>query len=288
MTDVQMATSQSSGQKPVLVIRAYGRRGRSLFRDFYEARHMFWNMVRTAAWLPYNDLVLGFLWTMIRPLVFLLVVVFIKNSSKANMGNQAEYELFVFAGIISWWYFSDAALGSAQSVYNHRGIISKMYFPRVIIPVIPVVVRGFDWSLQFIALFVLMAWFGRGPDADAWVFPLAVLGLMLLALAVGFIGTVLSMYFRDVQQVFSNLLYVGFFLSPVIFSPALIPEKYQLLYKVLNPAVGPLTNIRAGLFDVYSPDLTALAISYAVTFILLAVGIYAFTRIEADLPERVL
>jgi lipopolysaccharide transport system permease protein len=275
-------------QKPLRVIRPYRARGRSLVRDIYEARHMFWNMVRTSALMPYRELSLGFLWAMIRPVVFLLVIVFIKQRSGADMGANVEYTLFVFSGIISWWYFSDATSGSAQSIYVHRGIITKMYFPRIIIPIMPVIVRSFDWFIQFIALFLIMAWYGRGPDADFWLVPVAILNLMLLAMAVGFLFAVLSTYFRDVQQALGNALYVGLFISPVIYSHTLVPEQYRLLYVTLNPAVGPLTALRAGLFDIYPADYPALAISIVVTFVLLCIGVYAYTRIEDDLPERVL
>jgi lipopolysaccharide transport system permease protein len=281
-------TTKTTSQKPVRVIRPYGSGSRSLLSDFRDSRHMFWNMVRTSALLPYNDLMLGFFWTMFRPLVFLLVVVFIKKSSRADMGNQVEYELFVFSGIIAWWYFADAAQKSAQAIYNHRGIITKMYFPRIIIPIIPVFVRSFDLGLQLIALFLLMAWFGRVPDQDVWVLPLAALNLVLLALAVGFLCSVLSTYFRDIQQALVNLLYVGMFLSPVIYSASLVPEQYRLLYKILNPAVGPLTNLRAGLFDIYAPDFEGLIASYATTLVLLTIGVFAFKRIEDSLAERVL
>ncbi len=280
--------AEPSAQKPTRVIRAYRSGGRSLFRDFYDARHMFWNMVRTAAVMPYRELSFGFLWAMIRPVVFLLVIVFIKNRSGADMGTNVEYTLFVFSGIISWWYFSDATSGSANSIYVHRSIITKMYFPRVIIPVMPVIVRSFDWFLQFLALFVIMAWYGRSPDAEVWLIPVAILNLMVLALAVGFLFAVLSTYFRDVQQALGNALYVGLFISPVIYSHTLVPEQYRLLYVTLNPTVGPLTALRAGLFDVYPPDYAALGISIVVTLILLVIGVYAFTRIEDDLPERVL
>jgi lipopolysaccharide transport system permease protein len=105
---------------------------------------------------------------------------------------------------------------------------------------------------------------------------------------VGFLCSVLSTYFRDVQQALVNLLYVGLFLSPVIYSAALVPDQYRLLYKILNPTVGPLTNLRAGLFDLYTPDLEGLVASYATTLILLAIGVFAFKRIEDGLAERVL
>lgn len=288
MAEVEATGTAAAGLKPASVIRPYGHRHRSIFREFYDARHMFWNMVRTAALLPYNDMVLGFLWTMVRPLVFILVVVFIKNSSGADMGVDVEYELFVFSGIISWWYFSDAALGSAKAIYNHRSIITKMYFPRIIIPVMPVAVRSFDLCMQFVALAGLMILYGRAPDLDLWLFPVAVLNLMLLALGVGYIFAVLSTYFRDVQQILGNALYVGLFLSPVIFSTDLVPEQFQLLYKIINPAVGPLVNLRAGLFNAYPPDYMALIFSFAVSLSLLLLGVFAYRRIEDDLPERVL
>lgn len=287
MSDVE-APSPAAPQTPVHVIRPYGWRQRSLFGEFYQTRHMFWNMVSTSALLPYNDLALGFVWTMVRPLIFLLVVVFIKRSSGADMGSTVEYELFVFSGIISWWYFSDATSGSAEAIYNHRDIITKMYFPRAIIPVMPVVVRFFDLCLQFVTLAGLMLFFGRAPDANIWLFPIAVANLMLLALAVGFIVTTLSIHFRDVQKILGNLLYVGLFLSPVIYSTELVPEPYRLLYKIINPAVGPLVNIRAGLFDAFPADIEALVISLLFSVVLLAVGLHAFMRIEDDLPERVL
>ena len=171
------------------------------------------------------------------------------------MGNQVEYELFVFSGIIAWWYFADAAQNSAQAIYNHRAIITKMYFPRIIIPIIPVVVRSFDLGLQLVALFRLMAWFGRAPGQRSLGSSARGTQLGAAGLGRGFplLGAVDIFPRRSAGARQSISMSACSFAGHLLGS--LVPEQYRLLYKILNPTVGPLTNLRAGLFDSMRPTL---------------------------------
>jgi lipopolysaccharide transport system permease protein len=251
------------------------------------SRYMLWNLIKSSMLLPYADYSLGIFWTIVRPLIFVSVIVFIRHKSNALMGEMVPYFLYVFSGVILWWYFTDAAKQSARSLYKYRGLITKVYFPRLVIPVVPVIARLFDLMLQVVVIIPLMFVFSCFPDKHLLLFPLVILQVVVLTLGLGLLFSVLSAAVKDFERVLDFTLYLAFFLSPVIFSMRIIPPHLQLVWAFLNPMSGPLEVMRAALFAGVEIDYTVWGLSILSTLLISVIGVRIFLCYEEQLAELI-
>lgn len=247
---------------------------------------MFLSLVRTSALLPYSETRFGYFWTLLRPFIFLAVMVFIKQQSASRMGEEVAYPLFLYAGLVLWWYVVDAVKASARSPFVYKGLIAKIYYPRVITPAIPVLGRLFDLAIQGGGVLLMMLVFWQFPGKNIWLLPVALFNVLLLALGLGYFFAVAVVVFRDTERILDYLLYIGLFISPVLYAPALIPEEYRSLYAWLNPTVGPLTAFRAALFSDVQMDFQPLVSSLVVSSILLVLGVAVFQHAQAGFAEK--
>lgn len=248
---------------------------------------MFWNLVKSSALSPYADMALGFFWTFVRPFIFLLVIAFVRKQSNAQMGESIEYILFVYSGLVLWWYFVDATKQSARSFSRYRGLITKIYYPRIITPAIPVFARLFDLALQLLAAVPLMIYYGHFPDWHIVLLPLVIVHVLLIALALGYVFSIFAALLRDFERILDFLLYAAFFVSPVIFSAAIVPRDYFAMYSVLNPMAIPLEAFRAALFSGGVVEVQTWLISASVSLVWLIVGFALFFRYQDEIAERV-
>jgi lipopolysaccharide transport system permease protein len=269
------------------VIRPRGRGFRAQVAAMGKARYMMWNLIKSSAVLPYTDLALGVFWTFVRPLLFLVVIVFIRNKSNAHMGETVPYPLYVFSGLIMWWYFTDAAKQSSRSLYRYRSLLTKVYYPRLITPIVPVVARLLDLFLQCVGAVVLMFCFQCFPGAPLALLPVLLAHVMLLALGLGMLFAVLSAAIKDFERILDFVLYLAFFISPVIFSSRLISGEYKYYYAFLNPMAGPLEAFRGVLFSSAAIDYGVWAASAASTVVIAIVGLLVFVRYGEALAELV-
>jgi lipopolysaccharide transport system permease protein len=260
--------------------------GKFSWRELWRVRNMITNLIRASALLPYSETYFGYFWTLFRPFVFLGVIVFIKQRSGAHMGEGIPYPLFLYSGLILWWYLVDAIKQSARSVFTYKGLITKIYFPRIIAPAVPVFGRLFDLGIQAAGVAVMMVLFSRYPDSHIFLLPLVLLNVIVLCLGLGYLLAVASVAFRDMERILDYILYIGMFVSPVIYSIELVPPEYRDLYSWLNPTVGPLMAFRAVLFSGVQPDYPALVHSMIVSVVLLVIGMMVFQRVQATLAER--
>lgn len=256
------------------------------FEDLWRVRWMFLSLIRTSALLPYSETRFGYFWTLLRPFIFLAVMVFIKQQSASRMGEDLPYPLFLYADLVLWWYVVDAVRASARSPFVYKGLITKIYYPRVITPAIPVLARLFDLAIQGGGVLFMMFLFWHFPGENFWLLPVALFNVLLLALGLGYLFAVAVVVFRDTERILDYLLYIGLFISPVLYAPALIPEEYRSLYAWLNPTVGPLSAFRAALFADAQMDFQPLVSSLVVSSILLVVGVAIFQRTQAGFAEK--
>lgn len=256
------------------------------FGDLWRVRWMFLNLVRTSALLPYSETRFGYFWTLLRPFIFLAVMVFIKQKSGSRMGEEVAYPLFLYTGLVLWWYLADAVKASARSPFIYKGLITKIYYPRVITPAVPVLGRLFDLAIQGAGVLLMMLIFWNFPGKDFWLLPVALFNVVLLGLGLGYLFAVAIVVFRDAERILDYLLYIGLFLSPVLYAPAMIPEDYRSLYSWLNPTVGPLTAFRAALFADVHMNFQPLVASLVVSSILFVVGVATFQRAQAGFAEK--
>lgn len=262
-------------------------RARLSARELWQSRALFWNLVRAAAVQPYRGMRAGYLWTLGRPFLFLVVLAFIKSRSNGDMGERdLPYPLFLYTGLVLWWYFVDALKQAARSPQTYRGLITKIYFPRIIIPAIPVFSRLVDLGIQAVGLVLMMLVYGRYPGTGIWLLPVVLVNVVLLCLGFGYLFAVASVVSRDAERILDYLLYVGLFLSPVLYTLALIPPEYRTVYTLLNPMAGPMSAIRSALFSGVPVDAGALAASLVTSAVLCVLGGIVYQKVQGTFAER--
>jgi len=271
----------------VIVIEA-GRQERHYWLDLWRYRELF----RVLAWrdlaVRYKQTVIGVLWAVIRPLLTMLVfTVIFGRIAKLPADGSAPYALMVFAGILPWSFFSSGLSEASNSLVNNERLISKVYFPRLIVPTATLVVSFVDFLISFCILFLLMAWYGFMPDWRILVLPAFALLAFLSSLGPALWITALNVKYRDFRYVIPFLVQFGLYVSPVGFSSSVIPGQWRLLYS-LNPIVGVIDGFRwcilRGQGEIYLPGMLA---SVAVTAFFLWFGISQFRKSERSFADLI-
>jgi lipopolysaccharide transport system permease protein len=257
-------------------------------RELFESRFLLWNLIRRNVKKPYIDLSFGVFWTLLRPLLFVFVFFVIKHKSNADMKEGLPYVLFVYSGVILWWYFANATTSAIKSIYKDKNLITKVYYPRLITPIVPVVAGTTDLFIQMAMMPVGVLVYWRFPDWHILLLPLVLLHVMVLALGLGLIIASLSMESRDFISMMDYILYIAMFLSPVIYSPSILPEKFHHLYYLINPIAAPLEVFRGSLFRGLQIPWLGWGVSFLVSLCFLVIGAYVFKRVEAYLADYVL
>lgn len=271
----------------VIVIEA-GRTERHYWLDLWRYRELF----RVLAWrdlaVRYKQTVIGVLWAVLRP--FLTMVVFtviFGRIAKLPAGGNVPYALMVFSGILPWSFFSTGLTEASNSLVASEKLISKVYFPRLIVPLATLVVAFVDLLVSLCILFLLLAWFRFAPDWRIFILPAFALLAFFASVGPSLWITSLNVKYRDFRYVIPFIVQFGLYLSPVGFSSSVVPEKWRLLYS-LNPMVGVIEGFRWCILRGRSDlDWRMLLISVAVTTFFLWFGIRQFRRTEKSFADLI-
>ena len=236
----------------------------------------------------YKQTVIGVLWALIRPLLTMLVFTIIfERIAHLPADGTAPYPLMVFAGILPWTFFASGLSEASNSLINNANLISKVYFPRLIVPTATVVVAFVDFLISFFILILLMAWYQFLPDWRMLVLPAFVLLAFFASIGPALWITALNVKYRDFRYVIPFIVQFGLYVSPVGFSSNVVPEQWRLLYS-LNPMVGVIDGFRwcilGGQSEFYVPGLL---ISVGVTAFLLWFGIQRFRKMEKSFADLI-
>lgn len=235
--------------------------------------------------LEFAQMHLGFVWAVARPLTMLGVFVLFKHLSAAQVGVTVPYPLYLYAGLVYWFSFIEAVMDTAGSLKRDAALIRKVYYPRLLTPVVPVIANLFSLGVALLPLVAMMAWWDLWPDWSVLLLPAVLVQTMALTLGVGLVFAALTLANRDWERFLSLALYVGLFVSPVIFAPEMIPEEARLaLYA--NPMAGTLLAFRAAVFEPMAFPWLAWSWSVLCSGGMLALGIAAFQQVERDLVDR--
>ncbi len=270
---------------PEIVIRP-GQSARHYWRDLWHYRELLWFLSWRDVLVRYKQTVIGIAWALIRPLLTMLVftVVFSVIARLPSTGS-APYTLMVFTGLLPWFFFASALSGSGGSLIESERMITKIYFPRLVIPVSSVIVSLVDFLISALILVLLFVWYGFYPDGRAWMAPVFVLLALSAALGPGLLIAALNVRYRDFRHVVPFITQIGLYVSPVGYSSDLIPEAWRLIYS-LNPMVGVIDGFRwaflAGEFVMYWPGFW---VSAAVNMTLLVAGVTYFRRTERSFAD---
>lgn len=258
-----------------------GQSVRHYWRDLWLYRELLWFLSWRDVLVRYKQTAIGVAWALIRPFLTMLVftVVFSLVARLPSEGS-APYAIMVFTGLLPWFFFASALSQIGSSLIENERMITKIYFPRMVIPLSAVLVALFDFLLAGVLLIGLFLWFGFYPDWRMIALPLfAAMGLTA-ALGPGLLFAALNVKYRDFRYVVPFLVQIGLYLSPVGYSSSLVPETWRLAYS-LNPMVGVIDGFRwsllAGEFSFYWPGFLA---SQAMNVLLLFGGVLYFRRTE--------
>lgn len=250
------------------------------WRDLWASRELLGMMVWRDIVVRYKQTAMGLSWALLRPLATMLVFTFIFGKLANLPSHGAPYGLLVFSGLLPWLFFSAAFSDASNSVIGNGNIVSKVYFPRLIIPVSSVLVGLVDFVLALLVYFVLSFIYGHPPGWHVLALPLFLAQLCLLILGCGLWVSALGVWYRDFRHLLPVVLQLGAYLSPVGFASTVVPEKWFLVYS-LNPLVGLVDGFRWSLLGDGQPlHWSAIGISLAVTFLLLLPGLRFFRRSE--------
>jgi lipopolysaccharide transport system permease protein len=270
-----------------IIIEA-GRAERHYWLDLWRYRELF----RVLAWrdlsVRYKQTVIGVLWALIRPFLTMLVFTIVfSRIAKLPADGDAPYALMVFAGILPWTLFATGLNEASNSLINNANLISKIYFPRLIVPTATLVVAFVDFLISFCILIALMAWYRFWPDWRILVLP----GFSILAFLVS-VGPALwisslNVKYRDFRYIIPFIVQFGLYVSPVGFSSNIIPAQWRLLYS-LNPMVGVIDGFRWCILgrqsELFLPGLLA---SLAVTAFFLWFGVRQFRKMERSFADLI-
>jgi lipopolysaccharide transport system permease protein len=270
------------------VIIEPGRTERNYWRDLWSYRELF----RVLAWrdisVRYKQTVIGGVWALIRP--FLTMVVFtivFGKLAKLPSDGTVPYPLLVFAGMLPWTFFSTALAEASSSLVGNASLISKVYFPRLIVPTAAVVVAFVDFLISFLILMALMVWYQFVPSWQVLFLPTFIVTAFLASLGPGLWITALNVKYRDFRYVIPFIVQFGLYVSPVGFSSNIVPNQWRLLYS-LNPVVGVIDGFRwcllGGESSIYLPGLIC---SLCVTIFFLWLGVRQFRRMEHSFADLI-
>ena len=246
---MEIATSYSP-ESPVLphaaVIGPEGWSLRSKVAELWQYRELFYFLVWRDVKVRYAQSVLGIGWAVVQPLVPMVLFTVIFGRVAGISSDGAPYALFSLAGLVPWVYFSNALNDSSGSLVKEVSMLSKIYFPRLIIPLTSVLGRLIDLVISFMVLFVLMAWYRTVPTAGAALIPLLILITIATAAGLGMWLSALAVQYRDVRYALPFAVQFLMYAAPVVYPTTLIPGRFRYLYAI-NPLVGVIEGFRATL-----------------------------------------
>lgn len=266
--------------RPRLVIEA-GQSEKHYWRDVWRYRELFHVLAWRDLAVRYKQTVIGIAWALIRPLLnmVILTVIFGKIAKLPSEGN-APYALMVFAGMLPWNFFSSALSEASNSLVGNANLISKVYFPRIIVPFASIVVAFVDFLISFAILLCLMLWYGFMPGFQILLLPVFTVLAFLACWGPGLYMTSLNVQYRDFRYIIPFLVQFGLYVSPVGFSSSVIPEQWRLLYSI-NPIVGVIDGFRwcilGGEYPFYWPGFI---LSLVIVVFFCWLGVHKFRKME--------
>ena len=248
-------------------------------RVIWNYRELLYFLTKRDIKVRYKQTVLGGLWAIIQP-VFMMVVCTLFFGRLAKMPSDGiPYPIFVYAGLLPWTYFANAVSASGNSLVGSANLITKVYFPRVIIPASASLAGLLDFFIAMLVMGAMMIYYNFIPNIGILLFPLLVGLAFLCAVGVGLWLSALNAQYRDIRYVIPFLIQLWMFVSPVIYPVSMVKEKYQWLL-ALNPMGGLIQAYRASLLGHQPIDWFVLGIATAIIIIIFLSGLYYFRRME--------
>lgn len=275
-----MANDESN----VVLIEA-GRADARYWRDIWRFRELLFFLAWRDILVRYKQTVIGVTWSLIRPLLTMIVFTIVFGKLAGLPSNGVPYPILVFAALLPWQFFANSLSDSSNSLLSNAGMISKVYFPRLIVPASSIVVSIVDFLITFLLMLGLMVWFQVAPTWRLLLLPAFLLLALATALGAGLWLAALNIKFRDFRYIVPFIIQFGLYVSPVGFSSDLVPERWRLLYS-LNPMVAVIDGFRwaiiGGEMQIYWPGFI---VSCLLIALILFTGILYFRKTEKTFAD---
>jgi len=249
------------------------------FSELKEYRDLLYFLVLRDIKVKYKQTVLGGLWAIIQPFFSMVVFTLFFGQLARIPSDGIPYPIFNYSAMVAWSYFAHSVTGSAQSLVSNTGLISKVYFPRLIIPITPLLSGLLDFIIASVVLIGMMIYFKIYPTAYIFLLPFLVMLMMLTAGGVGMLLAALNAKYRDIGYTVPFLVQLWMFLSPIVYPSSMVPEKYRLLYAV-NPMVGIIEGFRSALLGTMAFPTVMVGFSAFVSMVLFLTGMFYFKQTE--------
>jgi lipopolysaccharide transport system permease protein len=271
--------------KPVVVIERRTWLGLDL-QELWAYRELLYFFMWRDVKVRYKQTVLGVLWVVLQPLMMMLVFAFLFGKTVGIRSDGVSYPLFAYAGLVMWTFFSSAVNAAGNSLVNSAGLITKVYFPRMLVPAAAVGAVLVDFAVSFMPLAVLMIFWKVPVTSGLLLIPLFIVLVVMLALGFGMWMAALNVKYRDIKMALPFLLQLWFFASPIIYPLSLIQGKLRWVL-ALNPMAGIIEGFRASLYGHKSFDWPAIGFAAVVAIVFLVYSTYSFRRAERQFADLI-
>jgi len=262
-----------------------GKAERHYWMDLWRYRELFYILAWRDIAVQYKQAIMGVLWALIRPLLTMIIFVVIFGKIAKLPSEGVPYPVFVFAAMLPWTFFATAFASSGNSLIGNASLISKVYFPRLIIPAASIIVALVDFMISFTILIALMVWYNYLPTWHMLTLPLFLLLGFFAAFGAGLFIAALNVKYRDFKFIIPFVVQLGLYASPVAFSTTLVPEKYQLFY-YLNPMVAVIDGFRWAISGGNTAiNSTEIIVSVGVVCLLCLFGAIYFRKTEKTFAD---
>jgi len=274
-----------NNSSPHSIIIKAGRTEKNYWKDLWRYRELFYFIAWRDILVRYKQTVIGIAWSVIRPFLTMIVFTLVFGKLAKLPSEGVPYPILVFAAMLPWQFFSNSLSEASNSLIANASMLTKVYFPRIVVPASSVIVSVVDFLISFVILGLLMAWYGFVPGWRMFSLPL----FLLLAFAASFGFSLwlaaLNVRYRDFQYVIPFIVQFGLYVSPVGFTSSIVPEKWRLLYS-LNPMVGVIDGFRWAILGggtrIYWPGFL---MSTTLTAVILISGFRYFRKTERVLAD---
>jgi len=274
----QESITQPSHEVPTIIIRPPRKWVPVDFRELWEYRELLYFFTWRDVKLRYKQTGLGIAWAVIQPLLMMVIFTLFFGRLANIPSDGVPYPLFAFTALLPWTLFAEGMTRSTVSMVQNANIMTKVYFPRLIMPIASILSPLVDFLVAMGLLVIIMAYYGFVPTINAIFLPLLIVFAMMTSLAVGLWLSALNVKYRDFQYTVPFLIQIWMFASPVVYPASMIPPSWQWLY-ALNPMTGVIEGFRWALLGTNPPG-TMILISLGVVILILVSGVFYFRRME--------
>jgi lipopolysaccharide transport system permease protein len=253
------------------------------FAELWQYRELLWVLTERDIKVRYKQTVLGFAWAIIQPVMLMVVFSIFFGRLAKIPSNDLPYPIFVYAGLLPWTFFANTISISANSLVASAGLVSKVYFPRLVVPLASAGSGLVDFAVALVILLVMMLWYGVGWTIDLLLAPLLIAGTVFIALGVGILLAALNVAYRDFRYVIPFMVQFWMFATPVVYPASIVPASWRWVL-FLNPMAGFIEGFRSAFLG-QPLDPASLGLSFVIAVVTFIAAVAYFERVERGFAD---